>query len=67
MGVAVDVKVALAPGLGVSVGVGLMYGVDVGTDDGVGVETTGRRGVQVGEGSEDGSAGAKINKSAPVQ
>ena len=63
----VAVKVALAPGLGVSVGVGVMTGVNVGTTEGVGVKTMGRSGVQVGEGAGDDPAGARINRIAPVQ
>ena len=61
------VKVALAPGLGVSVGVGVTIGVDVGTTEGVGEKTMGRSGVQVGEGTDEGPAGARTNKIAPVQ
>ena len=67
VGVAVEVKVALAPGLGVSVAVGVMTGVEVGTAEGVGVETRGIHGVQVGDGSGKGPAGANTNMSAPVQ
>jgi hypothetical protein len=59
--------VALAPGLGVSVGVGVTNGVDVGAEEGVGEERMGRSGVQVGDGTGDGAAGAKINRSAPMQ
>lgn len=58
---------ALAPRLGVSVGVGVMNGVDVGTTEEVGVKTVGRSGVQVGEGAGDDPAGARISRIAPVQ
>lgn len=58
---------ALAPGLGVSVGTGVTNRVDVGTDEAVGVKARGRTGVHVGGGTGDGSAGAKINRMAPMQ
>jgi hypothetical protein len=47
--------------------VGVTTGVGVNIAEGVAVGTSGVHGVQVGDGSGEGSAGANANMSAPVQ